>query len=356
MNIRAGLWLVLAFCTALVAGHLLFTQISPKAKPVAHLAPSTGLPAPVLVATTPQAALPALAKNRILQSQGIDREIKLVAGGAQNENIRMSHWFSADYAGGSLHQIPGYFSAATRWIPQKQELWHGQDVIAVLGSAKALGGRLEKNAKGNRIVYPGTYNETDERMYIRPDGGVEHDIIVKQPPLALNEAVDLVYSGCLQLSTGLTLWDGKHQITGSYTTKNAVQIKNTFGHAIIELRQPFAWDAQLSADDGSLDKKKFQTRPEYQKCLTRCQYHFEFDQSGVKLAVVTPGKWLTDSQRAYPVTIDPNEGPLGLADGNPPQYIATVSPGTLIPCIGGNKMVFVNSYGGPCPTSYRDCN
>src|SRR5262249_29855283 len=156
----------------------------------------------------------------------------------------------------------------------------------------------------------------------RPDGGIEHDIVLEQAPQNLDGSGALVYTGLLQ-GTNLTLWDNGKQIKEHYVTSNAIQLKNKYGNTVFVLRKPFAFDATVTLADGRLDKRK-QSGAEMQGCETACQYIVDFTADGVKLGVATPGKWLTNAKRAYPVTIDPNLGAFGLADGSPPVYIGAL--------------------------------
>ena len=69
----------------------------------------------------------------------------------------------------------------------------------------------------------------------------------------------------------------------------------------------------------------------------------------MKLGVATSGAWLTGSTRAYPVTIDPNLGAFGLADGSPPIYIGSLGTAALVPAhAGGTRMPIEDTC--PIPT------
>ncbi|MCY3022132.1 MAG: PKD domain-containing protein [Planctomycetota bacterium] len=267
----------------------------------------------------------------------VNRDFRAVDGGTLNENVRMSHFLSNLYTEGSLHKAPYQFGATVRWAPKAQELIRGKDAAAVVpaGGARAS---VERAGKLHRVFFPATYPDTDERLSIRPDGGIEHDIILQHAPAMPDDSYALAYTGALQLSAGLSVWcDGK-QVTGPYTTKNGLHIKNSFGNTVFFLRPPYAFDATVTRADGSLDTEKH-AQEEYSGCETACEYRVDFNESGVKLAVVTPGEWLADPVRAYPVVIDPNMGPYGLADGSPPIYTGTAGADTIIPANAGGQLV-----------------
>lgn len=331
MNSRLALRSVLVFCLALGAGRLLFPNAPsrPAAKARATVAteaaPTVNVSAPAVraasVVRTP-AAPPA---------RPVVRDLTVVDGGVANDNVRLSHFIAGQYLEGTMHKSPQQFGAWVRWTPRRQELSRGGQPVATAQAAAAQA-KLEKVGAVDRVSFSATYPDTDERMYVRKDGGIEHDIVLKRAPRGMDDGAELAYTGTLQLSPDLTLWDGKTQITGPYATKRGVQVKNRFGNAVFYLRAPVAWDATLTTAGGSLDSEKQATNPH---SATTCEYRFDFDDAGVKLAVVTPGRWLADSARAYPVTIDPNLGPYGLADGDPPIYVGTSGSDTLIPANAG---------------------
>jgi hypothetical protein len=334
---------VLAFCLALGMGRLLF----PKAPAQTQIKPAVSVkaePAPIAQVSLPaQTPAPAAKNLEPLVSRSIDREFRVVEGGVQNDNARMTHLLSTDYVEGVLHRAPYQFNAFVRWVPQTQELLRGDSTVTVLGKMHSSRATLEK---GGRVVYPETYSQTDERMTIRPDGGMEHDIILRQPPAMMDRGQALAYTGRLRMSKDLTMWDGSKKITANYSTKNDVHFKNQFGNTVFNLRSPVAYDAAVTAADGTLDTEK-QSQVSNLNAAMGCSYRFEFDDEGVKLSIVTPGKWLADPSRAYPVVIDPNFGPFGLADGDPPIYTGTAGADTLIPAnTGGTPLVIVDR----CPS------
>jgi hypothetical protein len=344
MNSRAAVKCVLAFCAALGLGRWMM-QYMPAPRPAEDWAQAVQ-PADLAAVVQPVAATSpemerARATSFMYSQRTVDRDLKVVDGGVQNENIKMNHFMASNYAEGTLHKVNGSFGEMLRWLPQTQELRRGKEVVAVLGSVATSQARVEKIGSYSRVVYPATYPLTDERMYIRPDGGIEHDIVLEQPPEGVDPLTDLAYTGYLQLSNGLTLWDGKYQITGPYTTKNEVYVRNAMGNNVLVLRRPVAWDAAVTAADGSFDIEK-QAKERFQPCEIGCEYQFAFDDSGVKLAIVTSGRWLTAPTRTYPVTIDPNTGPLGLADGDPALYMGAGGTDTIQPVHnGGVKMPIV---------------
>ena len=351
MKAKLAFKAVLAFCLALAIGWLVLPSLysEPRREAIAprlDIAPAET--AAVQTAAPAGAGAPIAIKSAILQSDlrartPINQDFKTVDGGVANDNKSMSHFISNQYMEGSLHKLPHGFQESVRWTPSAAEILQGHDVASVIGNAAPVRASLEPSGMHNQVVYRSTYPDTDERMYIRPEGGIEHDIVLRQLPRSVDAVRDLAYSGYLDLGQGLSLWDGARQITSGYRTRNGIEIRNRQGNPVFFLRPPVAWDASVSQDDGSLNKVK-QAKNEYIQSLTACEYKVDFNESGVKLAVVTPGKWLANPGRAFPVVIDPNLGPFGLADGSPPRYIAAQGSDTIIPAnAGGTKINYMNA-------------
>jgi len=316
--------------------------------PVQH---AVATAAPKIAATPVSTAAPApqTAAKKALPAT-IDCSLKQVDGGVANDNSRMSHFLSNRYLEGTLHKVGWQFNATLRWVPKSQEILRGQSLIGVVADAAPAMAHVEKAGGSERLIYTDTYPETDERMYIQPGGGLQHEIVLREAPAAMQSGMALAYSGYLHLSPGLTLWDEKTPVTSSYVTAHALKVKNTAGNTVFYIHPPMAWDNTVAAANGGLDLEKH-ALPENQACATGCQYHVDFDNSGIKLAVVADADWLLAPERNYPVTIDPTLGPFGLADGDPPTYVGTQSSDTFVPIdILGTKVDIFET----CPLSQDD--
>jgi len=338
MNVRLALGTALAFGLALVAGRVLFNTAEEQKTAVPEVRPSV-----------PKAAVvPAKKRNPVvaatsgatgkLDSHIVSREWKAAEGGVKNENAKMTHFISNVYTEGILHAAPMHKNATLQWRPLQKEVRAGLEIVSVVDKSTPVRGRVEANDEAPRMYFTGTYKNTDERMFIRPEGGMEHDILLSAAPTELDYAQDLAYSGRLHLSKGISIYHGKTKITEPYKTTEGLSFKNENGNTVFFLRPGYAWDAIITKPDGSLDKAK-QSATEHNRRVVRCEYHIDFDESGPVLAVVTPGKWLKDPERAYPVTIDPNFGPFNLADDSPPQYVGVLGTDTLLPAYTTTQII-----------------
>jgi|GEM_PF-2504506 len=344
---RLPICVLLAFCAALGVGRIFFAP-SEQRTPVRETAVAPAAETPALQVSAPVAAPAAPVQN--VHTTSVDTSFKRVPGGLINENARLTHFLPSDYSEGTLHTSPWQFKANVRWLPVSQELRRAGQTVAVLGSSPTGRAQLD----GDYVTYANTFPDTDERMYVRPEGGIEHDYILRRAVAGMDDSHSLAYSGYLQLSQGLTLWDDGKQITASHTTKGGIQIKNVHGSTVFYLRRPVAWDAAVTLSNGKLDKDK-QATPSHRQCATACEYQIDFEENGsVRMAVLTPGRWLASPDRTFPVTIDPNLGPFGLADGSPPIYTGVVGSDTLIPANSGQLVQIIGSCLGKPDNAYGD--
>jgi hypothetical protein len=248
--------------------------------------------------------------------------------GWENNNHKMAHHFPVNYATGVVHAQSAGFGEKVRWVPGNQELRRKFDTHAVLSEPAAVNGKVENNGYGEqRVVYRETHPNVDEKFYARQDGGAEHDVILKQIPSGLSEAEWLAFTGRLELRSDLTLWVEDEQLTGRTETNGPIAIKSRHGHDVFILRSPYAFDANVTRKDGTLNKE-LQAQEEMQKHLSPCRYQVDIGEDGISLAVVVPTKWLASAERAYPVVVDPNIGPGGLSDR---YYVGEVGTGDIRP-------------------------
>jgi hypothetical protein len=339
----------IAFCAALGLGRLVFNAQAPQASSGAEQVSSKAIPV-----STPTKSSEELQRERSSYfdslPKGADLRKFTNAGDAVvNKGRQMTHELSKSYLGGQTATYPGMMNGMFHWMPKSQDLLHGNQPVAV-NAAKELRGELDREDTENRFVYANTYPNTDEVYYINHDGSIEHDIRLTMPLKNIDETCTLIYKGHVQVSPGLTFWDGQTKIASShYVTSHPIHVKNQFNNVVFELRRPFAYDANVTTSEGKFDKRK-QADGKMQHCETPCQYVLDFDQDGITLGIATPGQWLSDSRRAYPVTIDPNLGQFGLADGTPPIYVGSVGTAPIIPAhAGGQRMVIEEN----CPDPSR---
>src|SRR5579862_150835 len=334
MNTKLLIKSIVAFGLALALGRVVFT--SPPLRGEQKAASSANADG----AGAMQVASPAKKDTfhvppRNFVASTANRDFKPVNGGMLNENGRMDTFVSALYQEGIVHTAPRQFNAQVAWKPYSQEVRNGGELVALEGLPKPSKAYVLNRDGLKQVIYPSTYANTEDRLMMRADGGMEHDIVLKNAPVMTHTA-ELAFTGYLQLSDDLSMWDGQTEFVrgGTYTTRHGIHFKNSSNNTVFYLRPPCAYDASVAKEGGGLDEQK-QALPEYQSHLTACEYQISFDERGVKLAVVTRGAWLMNPERSYPVVIDPNFGPFGLADGDPPIYTGSVGSDTFIPLHNG---------------------
>jgi hypothetical protein len=345
MDRRVILASLVAFGVALGLGRVLFRAKVSDNKPVAQnqLAGST---------VARKVSDPVQAKSEPKKANDLDRfkvKTALTRSGSEavNDNQLFTHVLPVVSTDGTTHTAKHAFGSFVHWVPGAREVWQDGNVIS---SAPAMSARGDfDSASKDQFLYKNTFQDVDERFTILQDGGIEHDYLLETPP-QVSAFQNLAFTGFLQtaetsstnektgLHSALSVWDGETRITGHYRTTHGLQLKNRFSNTVFYVRPPLAYDANVTLGDGKLDKRK-QAQSKFNHCLVHCEYVIDVEETGIRLAVVTPGSWLNDPQRAYPVTIDPNLGQFGLADAQIPFYVGAQGSSSLVPAhTTGNKL------------------
>ena len=336
----------IAFCAALGLGRVVFKTDAVQSPSSAPSTATSDASSALTVSSPPSAAeikAKSEAFDKLVEQLGEKTTLKQGDRCVVNTNDTLVHRVATRYAEGVNTVYPLQFKAAVRWIPQNQEIRRGDAVLHAYAANDCVG-KLDREGHDNRFEFTNTYAGTNERFYVRQDGGIEHDIVLDHAPQYLDADDTLIYNGLLQIGD-LTLWDNGKKITEHHVTGNRLELKNEFGNTVFVLRQPFAYDANVTTLDGRFDKRK-QAGAEMSSFQSSCQYIVDFTKFGVKLGIATSGKWLTSNKRAYPVTIDPNLGAFGLADGSPPVYIGALGTAPLVPAhSGGTRMPIEDNCG-----------
>ena len=120
-----------------------------------------------------------------------------------------------------------------------------------LSQSMATRGRSTRTWKNHggvqHVVFPSTYSLTDEHLYVRPEGGIEHDIIVKDRP-DMSESCGLAFAGYLTLQHDDPddLGRNKADCLPIRQPKMACISKNRLGNTAFYLRVPIAYDAEVT--------------------------------------------------------------------------------------------------------------
>ncbi len=261
----------------------------------------------------------------------IDRRLVASPEGYVNKNEKMGTTLYSEYARGASYFAGRGRQASIYYKPIKMAWLKGDE--GLLETPLNISSKAELQTMGDtqRCVYRNTYPQVDEDMMIRTDGGNEHFWRIKNRPEGLDAADALAFVSTLQLSKGMSIWDGEQQIVGRHKTSGDLFFKGEDGQLLFQLRTPIAYDNHVTAADGSVNEN---AQENFVGSIQGCEYRLDVREDYVELAVATSSKWLNDPGRAYPVTIDPNIGPGGLTDaiynGGQPIYIGAAGSGSFL--------------------------
>jgi len=148
--------------------------------------------------------------------------------------------------------------------------------------------------KNNKILYPGTYQNSADIFTIKPHE-IKHDIILDSVPKleSLNNAPQnavLSMQGYLKPSEGLSLYVSGTQepIHAKITTQSSLEFRTCIGNELrLQLPTPIAYELK---DDA---------------VWTNCDYSIEPFGNIFKFSIDVPYDWLSEPTRTYPIVIDP---------------------------------------------------
>jgi hypothetical protein len=172
------------------------------------------------------------------------------------------------------------------WAPLA---WRYADAAGHLDDLAPLS-RVPGRVEGNTIIYAGVMPGVNESYQVVPNG-LRHQLTLLAPPRLpdprLPGDTTLDYVGIIQLPAGLDLYaDGALQ-KEDFTTAGPIQVRDGEGHLLLDLKPPFAYEAQ--------DRKQ----------TVRGSYRVWREAGELHLAWRTPAAWLLDPERRYPVVLDP---------------------------------------------------
>lgn len=276
----------------------------------------------------------------------VSQSLEEAKDGWVNTNTRMRTFIHEVYAEGARY-YPARGRSGLEYRPLGMEYRNGFKPVRELPFSLDARAEIEQIGSTQRCVYKDCYPNVDEDMTIRPDGGKEHNYRLKKKPVGLDQAETVAFVSRLQMSPGMTVWDGDKQIKGRHKTTGKFVFKDQKGIVAFEVRRPVAYDDNVTASDGSLDDD---AQEDFAGALYRPEYQIEVGDGYVDLAVATSTSWLNDPKRAYPVTIDPNIGPGGLSDaiynGGQPIYTGAAGSGSFL---GIHNAAIEGALTIPCP-------
>ncbi len=251
--------------------------------------------------------------------------------GVENTNFKMHTFIAKEHAQGVVYSHRLFKNNSAKYTPLGMGYANGFDKVSSFDMNLKAKGEIKKLGEAEVFEFKETFPNIDERMKTRPDGGTEHDYIIKEKPQDLDIGKELTAWQRLELTPGMTVWQGGKQLSKRHVTNEAFQIRDQYGMMVFEVRRPYAYDNNVTASDGGLDDDSQLAFP---GSLVGCKYYLEISDNHLDVAVATPTRWLKDPKRAYPVTVDPNIGPGGLTDATfnngQPIYNGTTGSGTFL--------------------------
>jgi hypothetical protein len=212
--------------------------------------------------------------------QDLDLNIRTSAnGGYENLENNLKSYFSED---SSVVAVDIDGNSRFTWIPVEQVYVDQYDLAHSLSYASASEGVID----GNTITYEGTFADTTEEYIVKSDH-LKHNLYLSAFPESAANGKYLSYIGKVDLAEGLILFADGMPVTGDLETAGAIDVVDASGKVVYMLPPPFAVEAE------NIEENVGGT------------YSIDVVDGEVFLSMNTPVSWLADSERTYPVVIDP---------------------------------------------------
>ena len=167
-------------------------------------------------------------------------------------------------------------------------------------------------ASNEKLIYENIYNGISEE-FVMLNGGIENNIILnsKTPEIAsLSSGSKLEFSQFIPLDNGWAVFNSNGNKISSDTKTNdfSIQLGNTnsriyFGNIVV-------FDNNISKEEAMLvnmpaDKLTQLQKQKLEQSVYTITYEIKFVNGGIEVISALPASWLNQSNRAFPVVIDP---------------------------------------------------
>ena len=183
---------------------------------------------------------------------------------------------------------------------------NGQTISTLLPNA------VKGQARGNKILYPNTYNGISEEFVVL-NKGLENNTIIHQltPELsALDMGTMLEFSQFIPLESGWQIWaNGQVQASNFDAKRFSIAIPGMENR--IHFGKIVVFDNAITKDDamflvGSpVSKLDANQKQQLNNNIYTISYKIRFVNGGIEVISQLPASWLQASSRSFPVTVDP---------------------------------------------------
>lgn len=167
-------------------------------------------------------------------------------------------------------------------------------------------------ASNEKLIYENIYNGISEE-FVMLNGGIENNIILKSKTseiAALSSGSKLEFSQFIPLKNGWTVFNSEGRKISSDTKVNdfSIQLGNT--NSTIYFGKIVVFDNNISKEEAMLihmpaDKLTQIQKQKLEQSVYTITYQIKFVNGGIEIISALPASWLNQSNRVFPVIIDP---------------------------------------------------
>lgn len=203
------------------------------------------------------------------------------------------------------------------WKSPSLKLTSNGSVLSSFSAASKNG-----SVKGNSIVYNNVYPNISEEFQILP-GGMENNTIINSLDAIRNlpTGAMMEFSQIIELKKGWKVNANGRVQSGSFESKDFF-ISIPGQNDVLNFSPIIVFDNNLSKNEvlnlTATPKEKLTSdqKARISEYIFQCNYVAEITSEGLKITTKLPVSWLTETKRAFPVTIDPTVTIGALTTGN----------------------------------------
>ncbi|WP_028588866.1 lactonase family protein [Paenibacillus massiliensis] len=181
---------------------------------------------------------------------------------------------------------------------------------------------------GNTVVYKNVHADIDDEFIVEY-GRLKHNTILNHLPkyndTLIGKNIELAVDGIIDYSADVQMFvDGEIQENEFYTNKDIV-FKSQDGTEVFKLASPVTFESNSTEE-------------------IRCRYHIKKDHNILRLQILVPYSWLADSDRSFPVAVDPTLTIVPISGlGFVPRYVTLSKDENLFIALENNRIIHIYS-------------
>lgn len=223
-----------------------------------------------------------------------------------NETNEIKSYFPENSGSKSVMMNVGNNATLSWWNNPHMSLTDNGQVIKNRAVSQKAG-----KVKNNKIVYENVYSGMSEEFEVI-SGGLENNIIINSLSneiKSLSSTAKIEFSQTIELDNAWTVYANGNKTNKDFNAKKIfIAIPGSEG---VTFNSIFIFDNNVTKEEAiyitsiPMAKLTLEQKRKLENNIFQCDYKAEFTLNGLKITTVVPVSWLKNSNRQFPVTVDP---------------------------------------------------